>query len=458
MQHPSWRPPTVAQLTAEAKQVVTVLLSEETRALNATLTRSLSDIANLRLTDVLTQEDKLLIAWANELASAEGIDASEVTNLVRELGRYRAQELAGQRAGLAIDNTGTTAARLVSLPSFTPREEAQARAILFGMATTQGSLDAGFVRTLLEPQLRSERSVSLSFLQRMVAALPPGSSDGVGELDTLYARRDARVALAGALDKLALPVAELTPSVERVLEGAELLRARAPQLGVSPWTLLTTLTRNDRALVGLLYASQAERGGNLRVVDDVTRSLVAFRNPAVATPERAGLTSGVMRSLVPSRGDSMLPARASVVPAPQSFVEATEEPVLQRGYGSAMQLAAKAAVAYRSVAPPRPTSVPPPALRELPIMSSVQRGEAVAPPPFNLVQALGLSALVAEAHTQAMRARRRRLRGKRELEVDAIADMQGAYEPSAEAEHDPTHDARRHARWRRLARRRSSSR
>jgi hypothetical protein len=271
------------------------------------------------------------------------------------------------------------------------------------------------------------------------------------------------VALAGALETLALPTKELVaPTPKRVREGADLLRERVTHLGASPWAALTSLTRNDRAVLGLLYASQVARGGDLRVVDDVTRSLVALRNPAALTPERVGLASGVLRALGTERTalPSVLPPRASVVPAPQSFVEATEEPVLQRGYGSALQLAAKAAVAYRSVAPPRPTSVPPPALRELAItLPSVQRGEASPQvPPFNLVQALGLSALVADVHTQAMRARRRRFRRTRELEVDAVADTSGARETAAETEHDPAHEARTHARWRRLIRRRASSR
>jgi hypothetical protein len=416
---PAWRPPQVAQLTAEAKQVVTVVLSEEMKALSSTLTRSLSDISSIQ--DVLTQDDRLLIAWAGELAKAEGLDPSELPKLVADLSRYRVQELSGQRVDLTLENVRRPdVTAMLSLPSFSPREEAQARAILFGLATTRGTIDPTFVKALLEPDLRSADSVSLGFVQRMIAAMPPGRSDGVGELGAIYARRDARVALVNALEALALPVAKLgKPTPERVELGAVIVRDRAAQITPrSPLQLLTTTSRSDRLLLGMLYVSQTERRGDPRVVDEVARALVTLR-------------SGVRPVVAPTAPPS----------SPLS---------------SPIHLAAKAAVAYRSVAPPRPNSVPPPALRDLYTPATSQRPSAVEVAPFNLAQALGLSALVADAHTQAMRARRRRFARKRQ--DDEIRDAAAAQETPADTENDPSHLARTHARWRRLVRRRLSGR
>jgi hypothetical protein len=572
---PSWRPPQVAQLTAEAKQVVTVVVSEQTRALAATLTRSLSDIANLP--DLLTQDDRLLIAWVAEVARSEGLDGDEVSKLTANLAQYRAQELVGAQPAL---ERGMVETGLLTLPRFAPREEAQARAILFGLATTQSTLDAGFVNALLDPDLRPRGGVSLGFLQRVVAALPPGASERLAGLDTAYARRDARVSLVSALDRLALPTAALvTPTAERVQLGDVILRERArlmtPQ---SAWQLPTTTTRDDRALLGLLYVSQDVRGGDLRHVDDVARALVTLRSvdtlhaparmdqqptrldpprmaPSIAPgrPDEAEPSAArrsapaeqtwvsqevrggdlrrdddVARGLVPLRsGDAMhaparmdhppthldpprmapsipparsddagpsaarrsapaeqtLPTRRGALAEPSSpprrstAVErnlpglepsprepraraVAVDPDAPRAFGSAIHLAAKAAVAYRSVAPPRPHSVPPP-------MGAAQ----LAPPPtlrsegmpaaivFNFAQALGLSALVAESHTHALRARRRRFVRRREGVdaidgVDSVQDAAGARETPAETEHDPTQTARRHARWRKLMRRR----
>jgi hypothetical protein len=457
---PSWRPPQVAQLTAEAKQVVTVLVSEQTRALNATLTRSLTDIATLGLHDVLTQDDRLLIAWASELAKAEGVDLEEVTKLTSDLARYRAQELAGVRPDLSVETSGFPAREqnlanvrsavdslLLSLPRFAPREEAQARAILFGLATTQNTLDAGFVSALLDPDVRRENGVSLGFLQRIVAALPPGKSHSLAGLDVVFARRDARAALVTSLDRLALPTAKLVrPSPERVELGDLILRDRAQRVTPqSPYRLLTNTTRNDRALLGLLYVSQEERGGDLRHVDEVARALVALRSagqarPAVARHEARALPSEQAR---PAFSSGVVPARAGDSEAPRTF-------------GSAIHLAAKAAVAYRSVAPPRSNSIPPAGAAPLPPPPSLRPEALPSATMFNLAQALGLSALVADAHTQALRARRRRFVRRRVGvdAIDAIEDTAGARETQAETDEDPAHSARRHARWRRLARRR----
>ncbi|HEX5660814.1 MAG TPA: hypothetical protein VFX59_26655 [Polyangiales bacterium] len=416
---PSWRPPQVAQLTAEAKPVATVVVSEQTRALAATLTRSLSDIVSLRLQDLLTQEDRLLIAWATEFAKAEGVELDEVGKLTSDLARYRAQELVGARPDLMVENLRYAVDTvMLSLPRFTPREEAQARAILFGLATTQSTLDTGFVSALLDPDVRREGGVSLGFVQRIVAALPPGKSESLAGLDVVFARRDARVTLATTLERLALPAADLgRPSLERVELGDLILRERArlvtPQ---SAYQLLTTTTRNERALLGLLYVSQEERGADLRQVDDVARALVALRS---AGQPRASM------------------------PVPEA----------PRAVASPIHLAAKAAVAYRSVAPPRPNSIPPPAGAVQLAPPSLRPDAPIPTAVFNLAQALGLSSLVAEAHTQALRARRRRFVRRRDESIQGAA---GVRENQPEAHDEDLRDARRAARWRRLLRRRRS--
>ncbi len=431
---PSWRPPQVAQPTlpeTQAKQVVTVVVSEQIRALAGALAERLSDIGLLSLQGTLTQEDRLLIVWAAELARAGGIDAEEVAKLTVDLARYRAREVAPRSAD--VRDTVT-----LTLPRFAPREEAQARAILFGMATTQGTLDRGFVSALLDPTLRTRESVSLAFLQRIVAALPPGTSESLAGLDLVYARRDAHAALGNALDDLALPAAKLVqPTSERVELGSSLLRERTRAL-TSPWQLPTTTTRNDRALLGLLYVSQQQRAGDLHLVDDVARALVALRTAGVAP-----------RPSVPSAPRVPSFERPLVELPPNEVLQAEELPL---ALGSAMHLAAKAAVAYRSVAPPRPNTVPPPMGAALPRPPSLRPEPSAPSTLFNFAQALGLSALVADAHTQALRARRRRFARRRDGD-DSIQDTAEARATQEETGHDPTHTARRHARWRRLRRR-----
>ncbi|HEY6876695.1 MAG TPA: hypothetical protein VI299_01700, partial [Polyangiales bacterium] len=63
---------------------------------------------------------------------------------------------------------------------------------------------------------------------------------------------------------------------------------------------------------------------------------------------------------------------------------------------------------------------------------------------------LGLGALVADMHTQSMRARRRKLKRPKS---DAIGDTTAALDAQPENDRDPTHTARTHARWRRIMRR-----
>jgi hypothetical protein len=208
---------------------------------------------------------------------------------------------------------------------------------------------------------------------------------------------ERRMMLARALATLGLPVSALDP--RSVSDGEALLRARlgggTTDLGV--W-FASESAREDRLLLGMLYAAQRGRG-ELAAVDEVTRSLHALRS---AERDAHGSSPGA-----PAKVDT---------PAPVHRADA-----------------AKVAALYRSIAPPRPASslVPPPALPSVPPAGAATQA-------LRLVEALGISGLLARAQVHASLARR--------LEREPGR----AARPALPSDDETEQSAQQQSRWRRL--------
>lgn len=265
-----------ATVTQQAMRPVKVVLSGEVRALVMTLANGLPDVGGISIQDLLTHEDRLVLAWAIELADDAGIDREEVRKLALELGRYRARQLGGAVSKPLAPSASPDSQALLALPTLGAQDERLAREIMISLATRSARLDAGFVRTLVDPDRQAAQPVSVALLHRLVAG-PPLSLEVPSEPNVVVARFEARVVLAHTLRALGLPVAGLRVEAPRLRDGATLLRARLPVTGAGPWQLLAQLTRNDRSLLSMLYAGQQARGGDLRAVDQVASALIAMR-------------------------------------------------------------------------------------------------------------------------------------------------------------------------------------
>lgn len=513
------RSPPSSSPPREAARSVTIAISSEVRALVSALTRSLQGTAASLNHDILTHADRLMLACALELVHAQGADLAELEGLVRDLAAHRlaalarAQVAAGPAeapaaagaagapaevlAGAVSVGADTLDAQL-SLPRFSDADEAAARTLLSRLALRDTQVDRGFVRALLDPDVRPTHAVRIAFLDRVVTALSPAHADARVDPALSFVRRDARLALGDAVAALALSPAELSRDLAvRAPLGIDLLRARARLLDAAApdadagvaWRVLVKLTRDDRAVLGMLYAATQARGGDLRAVDDVLTALVALRTEeqaeraATATPARlqtptvmsadaadgewatranAGTpTSEPLRTHLAARADD-----ASVLPAEraQSLVQGSvPEESFVRSFGSATQIAARLHASYRRPASWAPLgggapSAPPGAHAGAPAAGAAQSplGEgAVAPfvsPPLHLAEALGLAALVSGLHAQSLRARRLRSARGRAPTMQVGMDAAG---PAHDEQLVDERVKRRRARWRRFARRRS---
>jgi hypothetical protein len=293
----STRPAAEGKLALETRaRNVLISLSGKVLALSAALTPELLDLRALALDTALTAEDRLLLAKLSELASAEQMDPGEVARLALDLSRYRARAEAPQAPAPA----------LLELPTFSTHDEALARTILASVALRASALERGFVRALLDPDQTREHVVDFAFLRRALVALSP-ARDAALDPGVSFERRDARTALARALELLALPRTELPEAARGAELGAALLRQRLPALlarahddgatasgapsatpdaaqalprqdaGPSTGAARLPLTRSDRALLGLLYAAARGRGQDPSAVDEVARALVRLR-------------------------------------------------------------------------------------------------------------------------------------------------------------------------------------
>ncbi|HEY6879797.1 MAG TPA: hypothetical protein VI299_17335 [Polyangiales bacterium] len=266
-----------ATVTQQPTQPVKVVLSGEVRALVTMLANGLPDVDGIPIQDLLTHEDRLVLAWALELADDAGIDREEVRKLALELGQYRARQLGGPVSKPHAPSVVPGGQALLALPTLGEQDEQLAREIMISLATRSSRLDAAFVRALVDPDRRAAQPVSVALLHRLVAG-PPFLIEGRHEPNAAVARFEARVVLAHTLRALALPVAGLRLEAPQLRDGATLLRARLPVVtGAGPWQLLAQLTRNDRSLLSMLYAGQQARGGDLRAVDQVASALIAMR-------------------------------------------------------------------------------------------------------------------------------------------------------------------------------------
>lgn len=404
--------------------------------------------------------------------------------------------------------------RWLSLPTLTPEDETLARGILTSLAGRDTLVDRGFVHALIDPDRTPSPSVGLAFLARLVGDLSRARAGAAVDLAPSFARRTARVSLAQAVASLALPRDELEGVArDSATLGRSLLRQRLLQFAASPelsaekpaadlplaeraektprrWSMFVLLTRNDRTLLSTLYASARVRGGDLRAVDDVARALIGLRESERAeaqqpldSPEPVGVIMpelsrqldvaprSLLRSIAPASFEQAMDelAEQSVRPEPAADPFASWMP---RSFGSATQIAAKLVGSYGSLVPQSeryraaPSSRAPAAssLAGLAQLAHAQGAAVHLPllgPPLNVVQALGLSGLLAELHTQLLRAPRKRRRDRklrrgekkvgpaRDAELDELS-FESPLRPKARSDRKP----RGGVRWELLARRR----
>jgi hypothetical protein len=134
--------------------------------------------------------------------------------------------------------------------------------------------------------------------------------------------------------------------------------------------LLALLTRNDRALLGALYASARARGADLGAVDDVARALIGLRESERTEAEQPVGKASALSTILPEPAvrPEVLARASSPSGAPAGLEQAALEPVEQavpaehtgdpfalaipRSFGSATQMAAKLAGSYASLVPP----------------------------------------------------------------------------------------------------------
>jgi hypothetical protein len=294
--------------------------------------------------------------------------------------------------------------------------------------------------------------------------------------------------------------------------------------GVNP--LFSSLRAADRSLLGLLYVAAAQKRADPRAVDDVARALIQLRvaERAAARPGSAGTpslipgardehslpsTPAAAPSQAPSASaaeDSAEPTLASVRPRvgsgtytrtsmiPSALPEhaaleaepghvlaaelATRDslmPPTARSFGSASQLAARAAGSYRSLAPPPAAHLESAALAGAPGLSALatalspertlqtpraagQQANAL-PRPLDLGQALGLGALLDQARARKKLPKRLRMPAQ-DRSVHAVGPTHQAHS-EADAD-DPllngTRRERRRVRWQLLIQRRKRAR
>ncbi|MDB4973488.1 MAG: hypothetical protein JWN48_1829 [Myxococcaceae bacterium] len=203
----------------------------------------------------------------------------------------------------------------------------------------------------------------------------------------------------------------------------------------APWRPFVLLSRTDRTLLSVLYASARSEGHDLHAVDDVARALLVLRQREQATraPEAEAQSSAATRLALPAPiVPRELTSHSSLAPSADSSSEidassessdlARSESYAPRSYGSVTQLAARASSSYRSLLPPAghgsstsllPVAAPEQALAAQEHAPSL-RPEAVAGArPFNVAEALGLGSLVSSLNGKSQVARRKLHKRKR---------------------------------------------
>jgi hypothetical protein len=469
------RPAALGETKSEIERAAAhVVLSNAVRASAAALTRALTDLLGPGARAHLSHADQLVLTVAAELVVSHGFSPEALGELALALARFRAGETTPptERTSATPERAQAGAAQLV-LSRFADDDEQAARLILGSLAMRDTRIDRAFVHALVAPGERAAPAVDLALVHRLVVTLSPRHQDGARDPAASFALRDARIAIADVLTSLALPRQEVEQlPADGASLGALLLRTRsgasvrAPDAGVArAWRVLVQLTRNDRALLSLLYGAQAARRGELGKVDALLHATVALRlaEQTHATGKRAA--EPIPAALVPAASEPSPTARARVSPetAPEAAdaavgqTTAPDAPATQpRSYGSTTQLAAQVVERYRrtSVA-----SRAVEALRETPAVSE-QEGAAAAAlahaerplqatvevrpawveRPLDLARALGLQGAVAAFHARRLRARR--LRGRGKGAVRAIEELLGVDGEPLESSADPRGDSR----------------
>jgi hypothetical protein len=412
---------TLAQAPVEASNVS---LSSAVRALADAAAQRLPSTTALHVFDLLTADDRRMLASTSDLARAHGFALEDLSKLVVDLIAYRDQQLAAGELGSSLSaalksaaqrgdpersaparpaSAAETPALPLSLLSFSARDEALARSILSSMALRDTLIDHDFVRALLDPDRLATHAVDFAFLQRVVVALSPAHADTAVAVEISFARRNARARLSDALSLLGFTTHDLSRFVSEAAEhGAQLLHRRVSRVlfgadsAARTFAVLTTLTRNDRSLLGLLYVASRARRVDLALVDDVARALLSFREVERAPVERG---NAARNSLRPDAAHAA--ARAGLLPAATSSSseswqdsvppgERLSQAPAARRFGSVSQLAARMVGSYRSLAPVSLSPAP------------------VVTRPFNLVEALGLGSSISELYRKLLRRRRPR--------------------------------------------------
>lgn len=437
-------PPTDARTPSQAPVAASsVSLSSAVRALADAAAQRLPSTTGVHVFDLLTADDRRMLASTSDLARTHGFALEDLSKLVVDLIAYRDQQLAegelhsslsaalkmaaqrgeSERAAAPVVRSRPEQAGPLSLLSFSARDEALARTILSSFALRDTQIDHDFVRALLDPDRLATHAVDFAFLQRVVTALSPLHGDAAIDVDVAFPRREARARLSDALSGLDITTTELRRFVSEAAEhGAKLLHRRVSRTlfgadsRARTFQVLTTLTRNDRALLGLLYVAYRARRADLVVVDDFARALLAFREV-----ERAPIEGARPRnSMRPEAPGAQRPSLAPPASTSSSRQDGSEEGLslapFARRFGSMSQLAARMAGSYGSLAPVSlaPTQV-------------IARA-------FNVVDALGLGALIGELHKKSLRNRRPRKarlwRGATTLR--ARRSRRGTHEPTLE--------------------------
>lgn len=531
-----------------------VAISSAVRALAAALSAALPETDSAHVYELLTSNDRLMLTRALEFAALDQIDPVEVHGLVVDLYRYRARLRGpgGENAGALTTQAASHAfartaegrlpksgvssteltplamlvgpsgievrpqarerrpdslrasakgASVLALPSLTSSDESAARSVLTALTLRPFAVDRLFVRELLDPDRTSTPSVRLPFLARLVVALAATHPEQLKEAPGLFARREARAALARAIEELALKSDALPkPSVATLARGRTLVKQRLlPMLFLSTRSATPSgkpgsavlqsrrpaapeqdvrFSEDERILLGALYVAAARQELDPRLVDRVARSLLALRAAEHAEqPETLAVQLSSMPPRRPSEQTSGATSSLSRPPslAPSTGLELSDEPhASARGFGSASQIAARISGSYGSLAPPAPSyalgknqgspSVRPahahvPSAPRAPLEASMRAPMPTLTRPLDLAERLGLSGLVNELRAQKRRAPRERLRVRSRTAIAPVTPATRSA-PEGEAE-DPVFDGsrrRRRVRWQLLITRRKRQR
>ena len=408
---PASRVALAPRATLEQQVPTTVTLSETSRSFAASMLELAYASGCQDSFHVLELADRAVLTFARQLAEELRLPPCEVHKLVFDLCRYRLGEPLDK--GTAEPRSD---GRLALLPALPADDEQLARSILSSMALRDTPIDRAFLGSLLDPARTDTPRVDFSFLRQLVLASSPSYTEGALDPRVSLAQRDARTKLAQAVAGLA-PLLVISEDVARLSlrEGPALLlqrlfRAHAAQPGAGDPPQATgadrreasasstpqaapgeapplvqnaapmapsqpreqpdfrQLTRQDRAVLGLLYTAAARQGRDLHAVDELAHAVVALRRsersgPAPEPARRPGPSAGEHVVAGPQAANERLQSAPAAQTSPALTREAATtmgahalqqpvEPQPGRAYESAAQLLTRSVGSYRSFSSP----------------------------------------------------------------------------------------------------------